>query len=254
MTPQKTPVLKNFESFRIKRRDLGKKLFTNRDLFMAGLFMTGIFLFNPSTLLKTLQFLFFWFLAWLGGKKNNPFITLGVMAGIVLFNLLAPYGKVLAILGPFCITQGSLLSGLNKAVTLEGLIMLSKTTIREDLQLPGFIGGLLGEAFRILEGINRRKGKITRKHFIEDLDDLLVELSTEQEKRDQLSGGSFQVKAMGTASHEVESAPGRNVLGLLLLTVAAVLTAVLTILPETKFLNWAGLITQKIISLAGGAG
>ena len=115
------------------------------DLFLAGLFMTAAFLVNPSTLLRAVQFVLFWFYAYWRGKRNRLLITLSVMGGILLFNLLVPYGRVLAAFGPFRITQGALLGGLHKALTLEGLILLSKASIRTDLCLPGFFGSLLGE-------------------------------------------------------------------------------------------------------------
>ncbi|MDR3115729.1 MAG: hypothetical protein LBU25_09450 [Treponema sp.] len=145
--------------------------------------MTAAFLVNPSTLLRLVQFLLFWLYASWQGKKNNPLLTLSVMGGILCFNLLVPYGRVLAAFGAFRITQGALLGGLHKALTLEGLILLSKASIRADLCLPGFFGSLLGESFRIFEGISRRKALVTRKHFIEGIDRLMLELSAEQALR-----------------------------------------------------------------------
>ncbi|MDR3343241.1 MAG: hypothetical protein LBT14_10755 [Treponema sp.] len=162
------------------RRVLWGNRFRSGDLFIAGLVMMAAFLGNPSTLLRTLQLLLFLVYARLGGKRNNLLMTLMVMLGIVVFNLLVPYGKVLVEFGIFPLTQGALVSGLHKAVTLEGLIMLSKATIRSDLRLPGPLGSLLGESFRIFERITERKGLITRKHFIEGIDELMLELSAEQ--------------------------------------------------------------------------
>ncbi|MDR1302936.1 MAG: hypothetical protein LBK43_10785 [Treponema sp.] len=153
----------------------------SNDLFLAGLLMTAAFLVNPSTLVRCVQFLIFWWYAWLRGKKNRPLITLSVIGGIVFFNLLVPYGKVLGTVGIFPITQGALLGGLHKAITLEGLIMLSQASIRADLRLPGFFGSLLGESFRIFEKISQNKARITRKHIIEGIDHLLLELSAEQD-------------------------------------------------------------------------
>ncbi|MDR0629712.1 MAG: hypothetical protein LBG24_08790 [Treponema sp.] len=160
------------------------------DLFLAGLFMMAAFLVNPSTLLRVVQFLLFWFYAYWRGKRNSPVITLSVMGGIVLFNLLVPYGRVLAAFGVFRITQGALLGGLHKALTLEGLILLSRASIRADLCLPGFFGSLLGESFRIFERITQRKAVITRQHFIEGIDQLMLELSAEQALRTEQRGGS----------------------------------------------------------------
>jgi heptaprenyl diphosphate synthase len=134
-------------------------------------------LFNPVVMSRALQFLFFWFLAWLSGKKSKPIFTLLVMLGIVIFNLIVPYGRVLFSIGVFKITSGALVTGINRAVTLEGLIMLSGFTIRQDLKIPGLFGGLIGESFRIFAIIMNQKQRITRKNLIADIDRLMLDLS-----------------------------------------------------------------------------
>jgi len=134
-------------------------------------------LFNPVVMFRGFQFLFFWFLAWLSGKKTNPLLTFLVMLGIVIFNLIIPYGQVLFSIGVFKITSGALLTGINRAVTLEGLIMLSRFTIRQDLKIPGLFGELIGESFRILAVIMNQKHHITRKNLIADIDRLMLDLS-----------------------------------------------------------------------------
>jgi heptaprenyl diphosphate synthase len=158
------------------RRQRWNDLFSGDTLCIAGLLMTLCFLFNPSPLFRIPQCIFFCFLAWLSGKKNNPLISALVMAGIVFCNVLVPYGKVLAELGPLRITEGSLLGGLEKAVTLEGLLMLSGACIRPGLRLPGGIGALLAESFRMLELMRERGTRIRRGRVIEGLDHLMLEL------------------------------------------------------------------------------
>jgi heptaprenyl diphosphate synthase len=193
-----------------------QELFSSRDLCIAGFFMTAAFLANPSVLVRCLQFLLFWVFAGLGGKKNNPLLTFSVMLGIVFFNLLVPYGRVLAEIGPLRITQGSLLGGIRRAVTLEGLIMLSRASIRPDLRFPGFFGALMGESIRIFGEISRRKGALTRKGFIEGLDRLMETLSAEGE----LSGEGGR--------EEGPPNPERRGTGIILLAAAVLLTAGLT--------------------------
>jgi heptaprenyl diphosphate synthase len=139
--------------------------------------MMPALLFNPSTWGRLIQFLLFWALAWLAGKKNNPLVTIVVILGITAFNLLVPYGQVLFSLGYFSVTQGALLAGLRRGVTLEGLFMLSRLTIRQDLRLPGGFGGLVGESFRILSLIVERKHRIRAKSLAADIDELMLELS-----------------------------------------------------------------------------
>jgi heptaprenyl diphosphate synthase len=136
-------------------------------------------LFNPSTPGRVAQFLLFWVFASLMGKKNNALMTFLVILGIVLFNLLAPYGRVLWQFGAFRITEGALTAGIHRAVTLEGLFMLSKASISGDLRLPGTFGALIGESLRMFALITERKRRISRKNFIADIDALLLELDAE---------------------------------------------------------------------------
>jgi heptaprenyl diphosphate synthase len=188
--------VKQFDQFRSVRRRLYEELFSARVLFIAGFLIMPALLFNPVVMSRIPQFLFFWFLAWLSGKKNNPLFTFLVMLFIVIFNLLVPYGKVLYSIGFFKITSGALLTGVNRAVTLEALIMLSRFTIRQDLKIPGLFGGLIGESFRIFAILMERKQRITRKNLIGDIDRLMLDLSAAAEQRD--AGQPAGVPVSGT--------------------------------------------------------
>ena len=171
--------MKMFEQFRAKRQKTYEKLFSAKALCIAGLIIMPAFLFNPFTLFRIILFLFFWFLAWLCGKKNNPIITITVILCIVAFNLIVPHGQVLFAIGGFRITSGALLLGIQRAVTLAGLIMLSRITIRHDLKIPGLFGELIGESFRLFSILMNKKQRITRKNFISDIDQMMVELSSD---------------------------------------------------------------------------
>jgi heptaprenyl diphosphate synthase len=166
---------------RRKRASVYQGLFESRLLCVAGFIMMAAFLFNPSTIARIIQFLLFCLFTWLAGKKNNPIITLMIMMVIVLFNLIVPYGEELFRIGSFRITEGALWGGIHRAVTLEGLIMLSRFSIRRDLKLPGTFGALISESFQMLEKINERKGMITRKNIIGGIDQLMMELSAYEE-------------------------------------------------------------------------
>jgi len=172
--------MKLFSRFRSGRRNACEELFSARALCIAGLLAMPALLFNPVTPLRFVQFLFFWFLCWLAGKKNNPFATVLVFTGIVAFNLIMPYGRVLYSIGTFNITLGALMTGIHRAATLEGLIMLSRLAIRPDLKIPGGFGALVGESFRFFAGIinlMNSKKRVTRKNLIEDIDRLMIDLS-----------------------------------------------------------------------------
>ena len=167
--------LRNFPvRFRKTRETFCLETFSSGALAVAGLCMIPALLLNPDTNTRVIQFLFFWFLAWLSGKKNNPFITVSVMLGIVLFNLLVPYGEVIYSIGPLKITSGALQGGVRRAVTLEGLFMLSRCCVRRDLRLPGIFGKIVGESFRIFSRLAEEKKLLSRENWIGRLDGLLV--------------------------------------------------------------------------------
>jgi heptaprenyl diphosphate synthase len=208
------------ERLRISRRNCYEGLFSSRSLFIAGLVIMPALLFNPNTILRTAQFLLFWFFAWLCGKKNNPLITLLIIVFIIAFNLLVPYGQVLYAIGAFKITLNALVSGLHKAVTLEGLIMLSRAAIRRDLKLPGSLGALIGDSFRIFEEITERKGAIDRKNIAGSLDKLLFELSEDKAVPQSLPAEAQEAAPETTTEQKKKSAlPGLLILaGVILLS------------------------------------
>jgi uncharacterized membrane protein len=147
-------------------------------LFFIGLLMALLFLFNRSMEVRIAQFLFFCLLALVSGKKINLFATAIFMISIIFFHLLAPFGKVLAVLGPLRITQGSLYAGIDKALIVSGLVILSRVCVKNDLKLPGTIGSLLGESLRMLELMRERRGLIKPKQIISGLDKLMLEMET----------------------------------------------------------------------------
>ena len=169
--------MKKFEQFRAKRQKAYEGLFSPKALCVAGLIIMPAFLFNPFLGFRILLFLFFWLIAWLCGKKNNPLITFTVILFITAFNLVVPHGQVLFSIGAFPITSGALALGLHRAITLAGLIMLSRAAIRPDLKIPGLFGDLIGESFRLFSIIMNQKQRITRKNLISDIDRMMIDLS-----------------------------------------------------------------------------
>ncbi|MFA6505051.1 MAG: hypothetical protein WCT14_03075 [Treponemataceae bacterium] len=167
--------------FREKRKDVSLKLLPSGALFLTGLFSMPAFLFNPDLPLRILQFFFFWFCAWAVGKRISVLTMLFAVAGIVGFNLLVPYGLELFRIGGFRITAGALTTGIERAITVEGLILLSRATIRSDLRMPGAFGSLIGESFRYFDRIMERKGGIERKDPIGGIDRLMNDLWNERD-------------------------------------------------------------------------
>jgi len=161
------------------RINIYENMFSAKALFISGLVITPSLLFNPSTEYRFLQFIFFWLLLLLTGKKTNPLLTFITILFIIAFNLIIPYGQILFAAGPVKITSGALKSGLHRAVTFMGLIMLSKASVRQDLKIPGAFGELLGESLRLFSVMMGKKPRLKIKNPIKAIDTLLIELSEE---------------------------------------------------------------------------
>jgi heptaprenyl diphosphate synthase len=170
------------------RREWCDRHFSAAGLFAAGLCAMPALLFNPSLEGRAIQFLFFWALVLGAGKKANPLTTLLVILSIVFFNLLFPYGELLFSAGFLKISAGALRTGLNRGITLEGLFMLSRLTVRQDLRLPGGFGELAGESFRIFALLTERKNTISVKNLIAGIDGLLLELSAPAQPTNRAAG------------------------------------------------------------------
>jgi heptaprenyl diphosphate synthase len=164
----------------LARQKIYDNIFSAKDLFITGLLIMAAFVFNSSTQLRVIQFLFFITLVLLSGKKVNFFSTFLIIAGIIIFNLIIPYGRVLYSIGDFKITSGALKAGVHRAVTLAGLVMLSRACIRQDLKLTGAFGELLADSLRLFTVMMGKKNHITGKNFITGIDSMLLELSEEE--------------------------------------------------------------------------
>jgi len=186
------------------------KNFGSLDLAIAGLCMIPALLFNQDTYTRIVQFLFFFLIALLSGKKINPLVTLLIILAIVFFNLLVPYGELLYSIGQLKITSGALLSGLRRAVTLEGLFMLSLSCTRSDLSFPGAFGKLAGESLRVFSSLTESKNLFTRKNWIESLDRLLSGYS-------QDVSGEIKTEEIKTVNEKKHLLPGRIILALVVI-------------------------------------
>jgi heptaprenyl diphosphate synthase len=156
---------------------------SSRDLFIAGLIMMPALVFNPSTWGRVVQILLFWAFAMFIGRKNNVLVMFLVISGVILFNLLVPYGQVLWSFGVFRLTEGALLMGIRRAATVQGLFMLSKACISGDLYIPGRLGAIISESFRIFAFLEQRWEFLKKKErwnnckrIVDHIDALLFEL------------------------------------------------------------------------------
>ena len=150
--------------------------------------LVAVFLLVPQLPFRAALFLLFWLMAIVAKRKTRPLFTMFSIVMITFCNLFPPFGKILFQTGPFIVAEGSLLLGLQRALTMSGLIMFSRLALLSVPHLPGKFGALLQECFGILEKMNsvffgggkKALGRTTEKMsggLIKKLDRLLCEVS-----------------------------------------------------------------------------
>ena len=172
---------------RQKRENYFLNMFNANELALTGFCMLPALLFNPDTFGRIFQCLFFVFLAWFSGKKIRILFTFLVVLCIVFFNLLIPHGEVLFSISSFNITMGALLGGLRRAMTLTGLIMLSRFCIRwnyseQSFNMTGIFGKLITGAFEVFYFMGEKRFSLLKNNWIAGIDDTLFSIEEEIKK------------------------------------------------------------------------
>ncbi len=165
-------------------------------LFVTGLSAIPTLLLHSDPLIKAAQALVFLCFCLFARKRLRPLVALVFVFATVLMNVLSPFGKVIGYVGRFPLTQGALWAGLDKALTVVGLMYLSRLSVRSDLRLPGRFGELLGMTLRYLDRLLETKVEWSLKHPIDGLDRLLgsvldadVTLSARKRQQPSAIGG-----------------------------------------------------------------
>ncbi len=144
-------------------------------LFIAGLIFSVSVILQKNIILKAGQFLLFLTLSALIGRRIRYFLNIIFLFITVIFNILAPAGRVLFYLFKFPVTEDALKSGLSKGLTIITLIYISQFTVRRNMKLPGKLGILLGSAFNYVNELMLSKNKIVIKEAFKSIDKLLLE-------------------------------------------------------------------------------
>ncbi len=165
---------------RNKRRERWQKAFKPNLLAAAGLGASLILILSPFLFIRIAIFTLAGVAAWLSGRKLSPFMTFFVMAGIVGANLLVPVGRILWQWASITITETALLNGIERAITFEALVLISKATLNPALKLPGKAGAFLTDSLVFYEYLLSCKPKIRLKTFIADIDALLNSVYNEE--------------------------------------------------------------------------
>lgn len=159
---------------RPERRERWEAAFSAGPLALTGAALSVCLLLQPSLAARAAFFGFAALAAWASGRRLSPLATILVMAGIVGANLLVPMGKLLARWGPLALYAESLSQGLEKALTFEALVLISKATLSPALRLPGRLGAFFAEALRDYDRILERKAAIRASSFFADVDEVLL--------------------------------------------------------------------------------
>ena len=164
---------------RRKRKDFIGEFISPGFRFWTGLVMIPAWLFLREPAVKTVFLAVFILLAVLAGKRIRLLYFLILTASITVFHLLMPSGRVLYEIAGLKITEGALQTGLMKALTLCGLIMLSLFSVSGRLRLPGRLGGLLAGTFYYFEEILEGRGRIVPGRLIASIDQILMDIFPE---------------------------------------------------------------------------
>lgn len=159
---------------RAARRGRWEALFPAWALAGAGAALSLSFLFQTSLAARAALFAAFLAAALASGKRVSLSTTAAVSAGIVAANLLVPVGRVLLRVGPFRVTETALLEGIEKALTFEGLVLVSKASIMPGLRLPGRFGSIVARAFVYYDRILEHKGSVRPASLVRDADELML--------------------------------------------------------------------------------
>ena len=145
--------------------------------FCAGLCAAAAVIVTQDIQIKCIQFICILILFIISKNKNNYLFSCIFFVSIVVFNMFIPYGRVLFEIGSFRVTEGSLIDGLKKALTMQSLIFISRLSIKKEIAFPGKTGAIISGTFLYLAYLNKQSYKIERKNLIKSIDAILINIS-----------------------------------------------------------------------------
>ncbi len=153
-----------------------------RALFICGALLFPAFLLQQDIVVRAAQICLFLGVNALSGRRIRLGQLVAVTAGIALFNLVTPTGRVLVTVLGLPVTEGALKTGLLKATAMSGLLVLSQFSIRSALRFPGWFGGLIGRSLYYFEAIMSQRRRIDRRDLVGSIDMLLIEVQGSAEE------------------------------------------------------------------------
>ena len=145
-------------------------------LFIISMLCLPVFLLLPALRATWTAVAVFFVLTLLRRGKVRILPSVIIVAGIVFFSLLSPYGKLLLSVGGLDVTQGALESGLHKSGILIGMVFLSQFAVSPRLHFPGRIGSFLSGVFRTFNALTARRISLRPGSVISSIDSRLLEI------------------------------------------------------------------------------
>jgi hypothetical protein len=175
---------------REERRARWEALFDPSRLALTGVALSVFLVFQPALAGRIAILAGAVAAAMLSGRRVSPVMAVVVMAGITGANLLVPLGRKLAEWGPLVITELALREGIEKAVTFEALMMISKACLGASFRLPGRFGRFFAEALRSYDRFLEKKKSISLKSPMKDIDEILFSVYYVKEIQSQIGSPS----------------------------------------------------------------
>ncbi|MCH5290468.1 MAG: Gx transporter family protein [Treponema sp.] len=150
-------------------------------IFVCCMVLMMFFLFvKNNAVLWSCVALFFAAVMFKKKGRIKLFPALCIVLSVTFFALLSPFGKVLATLGPWRITQGALAQGLHRSGILVGMVFLSQLAIGSQIRLPGIVGDFVAQEFSILKKMMEHGisfASFRSKGIVVTIDEWLLRLS-----------------------------------------------------------------------------
>jgi len=167
-------------------------------LFVCTLLCLPALLFQQNLAFLWIDVLLFVVLSSFKKGRIRVLAPLIILMSIVFFNLLAPMGRVLFTMGGFRITEGALLSALEKSGVLIGMVFLSQYAVSRDLHLPGKLGGFISHMFLFFDRLSAEKTAFRVKSPISSIDERLLAVYEQKEYEEKDAATAKIIHLKGT--------------------------------------------------------
>ncbi len=143
---------------------------------ITGLLPILLFLLITNPLLKLLMAVIYIIYSIFSGFRVKLLPNIILLFSIILINLLSPQGLILFKIGPQAITKGALLSGINRASILIGLLYISKNISLKSVKFRGVAGEIISDTFFYFNQLTSGN-RVVFKNFMDQIDTKLMELT-----------------------------------------------------------------------------